>query len=224
MGGQPYWTQDTGGFFVSHQGGERATRPTASCSRAGTSSASSTLSTASTAPTSSASPITSRTPDPTFSTTRCVAPPSCAQCLLPYHYGLAWRTHADGWHPHARPRDGLPRGRAPASTRPSAYGPAFLVRPVALRQVRRAALRPHHPATALGARPMGNPASRSPTTRAPTSRSKPARPSPPRWTTTGPSRRSAASRPASGINNFSARWVGQLIAPESGEIRDRPRG
>ena len=81
MGGQPYWTQDTGGFFVSHQGGERnpAYRELfARWHQFGIFNPS----TASTAPTSSASPITSRTRTPR-STTRCAAPPSCATACCP---------------------------------------------------------------------------------------------------------------------------------------------
>ncbi len=81
MAGLPYWTQDTGGFFVNHPDGEKNPEYQ-ELYAAGSSSASSTRSTASTAPTSSASRTSSK-PSRPRSTTRSSAPRSCATACCP---------------------------------------------------------------------------------------------------------------------------------------------
>ena len=217
MGGQPYWTQDTGGFFVSHQGGERNPAYRELFARwhqfgifnpvyriHGTDVV--------------REPYHFKDSDPAFyNSLRSAA--ELRYRLLPYHYGLAWRTHADGYIPMRGlvmdfPDEAALRGIDEAFM----YGPAFLVRPVT-RSVKYAELPRARtiPATALRT-PDGQPGL-AVTYYQGTNFEKQAGqavsttvdhnwPEPPL---------SSFPPGLTSINNFSARWVGQLIAPESGE-------
>ncbi|MCE4555416.1 TIM-barrel domain-containing protein [Roseateles cellulosilyticus] len=217
MGGQPYWTQDTGGFFVSYPGGERNPAYRELFARwhqfgifnpvyriHGTDVV--------------REPYHFKTLDPAFyRSLRSAA--ELRYRLLPYHYGLAWRTHNEGYIPMRGlamdfPDETALRGIDDAFM----FGPAFLVRPVT-RSVQYPELPRADtvPATALRT-PEGQPGL-AVTYYDGTHFDREAGhavdntvdhnwPEPPL----------SSFPPGLGsINNFSARWQGQLVAPEAGE-------
>ncbi|RZL36618.1 MAG: DUF5110 domain-containing protein [Rubrivivax sp.] len=217
MAGTPYWTQDTGGFFVRYPGGERSPAWRELYARwnqfgifnpiyriHGTDV--------------EREPYLFKTLDPAVYRSLL----SAAQLryrLLPYLYGLAWRAHEEGYV--------MMRGLAMDFPDETAlrkvddtymFGPAFLVQPVT-----RSTLYPEVPpaatipASALRT-PQGEPGLQleyfaGMNFEKPASR-----------TVDGPVDHDWPPAPLGsvppglqGLNQFSARWQGSLVAPEAGE-------
>ena len=217
MAGSPYWTQDTGGFFVRHAGGERNPAWRELYARwnqfgifnpiyriHGTDV--------------EREPYLFKSTDPAVYQSLLKAA-QLRYRLLPYIYGLAWRAHTEGYV--------MMRGLAMDFPDQTAlrkvddtfmFGPAFLVQPVT-----RSTLYPEVPpaatipASALRT-PQGEPGLQleyfqGMKLETPASR-----------TVDGPVDHDWPPAPLGsvppglqGLNQFSARWQGSLTAPETGE-------
>jgi alpha-D-xyloside xylohydrolase len=217
MAGMPYWTQDTGGFFVRHSGGERNPAWRELFARwnqfgifnpvyriHGTDV--------------EREPYLFKTLDPAVYRSLLKAA-QLRYRLLPYVYGLAWRAHAEGYV--------MMRGLAMDFPDQTAlrkvddtymFGPAFLVQPVT-RSTLYAEVPPAAtiPASALRT-PSGEPGLQleyfsGMNFETPASR-----------TVDGPVDHNWPPAPLGSVppglkslNQFSARWQGSVIAPEAGE-------
>lgn len=217
MAGTPYWTQDTGGFFVQHPGGERNAAWRELFARwhqfaifnpvyriHGTDV--------------EREPTLFKTLDPAVYRSLLGAA-QLRYRLLPYLYGLAWRSHQEGYvMMRGLPMD-FPDERALRGVSDTfMFGPAFLVQPIT-RPVLHAELPAAAtvPASALRT-PQGEPGLAlsyyagmaferlaSTTVDGPVDHDWP----PPPLGSLPPG--------LSSLQQFSARWEGQLLAPEAGE-------